>query len=134
MAFLDLNPFKQVNDKYGHKPGDELLKQFATELRLNMRPGDSAGRWSGDEFVMVMECDLAGATVVIDRMRKWVFGQYTLCGGQDGQKLRVRVDAAIGIAEWKLGETAMDTTARADEAMYVQKKACKLAEAAPQPA
>ena len=134
VAFLDLNHFKQVNDKYGHKIGDELLKQFAGELRSNTRPGDSVGRWSGDEFVIVMECDLAGATAMIDRMRKWVFGHYSLSVGGDGTKTRIRVDAAIGIAEWRPGETATDIAARADEAMYAEKKVCKIAEPAAQPA
>ena len=44
VVFLDLNRFKQVNDKHGHSAGDSLLKQFAEELRSNTRPSDVVGR------------------------------------------------------------------------------------------
>ena len=61
VAILDLNRFKQVNDRYGHPAGDSLLKQFSEELRSNLRASDLVGRWSGDEFIVVLDCDLASA-------------------------------------------------------------------------
>ena len=59
-----------------------------------MRPGDVVGRWGGDEFLVLLDSDLAGAAVMIERIRKWVFGDYTISA-----QAKVRVDAAIGLAE-----------------------------------
>src|SRR5271165_5819886 len=69
VAMLDINRFKQVNDEYGHLAGDSLLQQFSQELRSNMRSTDLIGRWSGDEFIVVLDCDLASAVSQMDRMR-----------------------------------------------------------------
>src|SRR5271166_646960 len=78
VAILDLNRFKQVNDRYGHPAGDNLLQQFSQELSANVRCSDLVGRWSGDEFIVVLDSDLASAVSQMDRMRKWVLGDYTI--------------------------------------------------------
>ena len=132
VAFLDLNQFKAVNDRYGHPAGDLLLKQFSEELKSNVRPGDVVGRWGGDEFVVLLDCDLAGATVLLERVRKWVFGDYTIALDERAEKVRIWVSAAVGIVEWKPGEPAHQLIERADRAMYKDKSRAASAFAAPQ--
>lgn len=122
VVVLDLNRFKLVNDRYGHLAGDSLLKQFSQELRANLRGTDLVGRWSGDEFIAVLDCDLPTAKSQIARMRQWVFGEYTLQLSPTAGKAKVTVDAAVGVAQWKPGETIHSVIERADIAMYEEKR------------
>jgi diguanylate cyclase (GGDEF)-like protein len=121
VVLLDLNGFKQVNDTYGHATGDDVLKQFATELRAAFRTLDHVGRWGGDEFIVVLDCGLEDARRHVERVRKWVFGDYTVAGESAPRKLRV--DASVGVAAWQNAETIAEMVARADAAMYQDKKA-----------
>ena len=121
IAFLDLNQFKAVNDQYGHPAGDLLLKLFSEELKSNVRPGDVVGRWGGDEFVILLDCDFAAATYLLDRVRKWVFGDYTIAPERQADKIKIWVSAAVGIAERKTGEPMQQLIERADRAMYKDK-------------
>jgi diguanylate cyclase (GGDEF)-like protein len=119
VVMLDLNGFKQVNDTYGHQAGDDLLKQFSTELRSASRATDVVGRWGGDEFIVVIDGNTAEAQTHVERMQKWVFGGYTLQLGAAGPK--VELNAALGLVEWQAGESIKDVVARADALMYKQK-------------
>jgi diguanylate cyclase (GGDEF)-like protein len=129
LVVLDLNGFKAVNDSYGHLAGDSLLKQFAQELRGSIRSTDLVGRWSGDEFVIVLDCDLASAKAQVERLAKWVFGEYPVEPGPGKPEIKIHVDAAVGIAMWRFGETLQQVIERADKAMYDDKKLAKKANA-----
>ena len=119
VAIVDIDSFKKVNDEYGHLTGDELLRQFAGELRSACRSTDLIGRWGGDEFLLLFDATLEEAEAQTERLRKWVCGSYTVTGKQGALKLQI--SASIGLASYAAGETMKDLLARADAAMYEQK-------------
>jgi diguanylate cyclase (GGDEF)-like protein len=121
VILFDLNGFKPINDQYGHAAGDDLLKQFAGELRRFFRPLDIVGRWGGDEFVVVLDCDLLTAKSRLRGMEKWLYGEYTIQTASGPQK--VSLTAVAGAVDWMRGETVAQVVARADAAMYQRKKA-----------
>ena len=120
LLMLDLNGFKKINDTYGHQAGDQVLQQFAAELKQVFRVTDSVGRWAGDEFVVVLDAAQAQADDYAERVKSWVFGDYTVGGPEEQRK--VHVDAAVGVAEWRPGETMAELLGRADRLMYQQKR------------
>ncbi|WP_456409528.1 diguanylate cyclase [Oceanithermus sp.] len=70
LAMLDLDRFKQINDRYGHAAGDVLLQAVAEVLERNLREGDLAVRWGGEEFLIVLsDSDLKQAIQVFERVR-----------------------------------------------------------------
>jgi len=118
---LDLNGFKQVNDTYGHPAGDNLLQQFSQELRSNSRSTDIVGRWGGDEFIIILDCETSAAKSQIERIKKWVLGEYTIPLADGSSKAKIKVDASVGFAQWAPGQTLQDLIASADSAMYREK-------------
>jgi diguanylate cyclase len=125
VSVLDINGLKQVNDSYGHLAGDNLLKHFSQELRSGCRSSDVTGRWGGDEFIIVLDGELAGAEIQIERLRKWVFGEYTIKTGPGPDQVKINVDASVGLAQWAPGETLQQVIEHADAAMYKEKQAAK---------
>ncbi len=119
VTIVDIDGFKQVNDEHGHLIGDELLKQFATELRSASRSTDVIGRLGGDEFILVLDCALPEAQAQIDRLRAWVCGNYTVQG--NAEPIKLRVDASFGLAERRPEETMKELIDRADAEMYQNK-------------
>jgi diguanylate cyclase (GGDEF)-like protein len=123
VAIIDINGFKPINDEHGHLAGDEVLKQFAGELQSVCRSADLIGRWGGDEFIILLDCDLGKAKAKIDRLREWACGSYKIQGRNGSTKLRV--DASIGLAEHLRDESMKGLLERADAAMYKDKAAFK---------
>jgi len=124
---LDLNGFKQLNDTYGHAAGDDLLRQFAAELKTVFRTHDVIGRVGGDEFIVLVDGDLAVAGARRERIQRWVNGRYKVNANPDAPK--VTVTAAAGVAQWNPGESMQDVLSRADAAMYEDKRASVVARA-----
>ncbi len=123
VAMIDLDGFKKVNDTYGHLAGDELLRQFAAELRSVCRSTDLIGRWGGDEFLLALDCDRKEAETRIKRLHNWACGEYVVRGKQGMQRLRL--DASIGLVQHQPPETLPALLTRADTAMYECKEAAR---------
>lgn len=124
LAILDLNEFKSINDQYGHASGDEVLKQFAEELRFLLRSSDVVGRWGGDEFVLIIDSTLVEAGNLLRRVREWAFGEYEIVNASGS--VGVSITAAVGVAEWDGKESARDLFNRADQLMYADKRSTPL--------
>ncbi len=126
LAMFDLNRFKPVNDELGHLAGDDLLCQFSKRLSAQIRSGDLAGRWGGDEFVVIlMWCELSNAAIFIERIKREVFGTYRLQTRTNLSLVEVDIDAAVGVAQWEQGDSVQQLIQKADSLMYAQKKSRK---------
>jgi diguanylate cyclase (GGDEF)-like protein len=131
VVVADLDWFKDVNDRYGHPAGDTVLHDFATLLQETLRDVDIAGRWGGEEFLMVLPgTDLAGGARVAERIRVSLAGRIVLTA--DGTP--IPVTASFGVAATPPNRTASELFAAADAAMYEAKRAGKnRVETAPDP-
>jgi len=93
VLFIDLDGFKRVNDRLGHKAGDALLKQAAERLQAAVRATDLVGRWGGDEFVVVLDGGERGfIDAAVDRVRAALDLQVQL----DGQPYHVGASIGVG--------------------------------------
>ena len=119
VLFVDLDHFKPINDRYGHKVGDELLVAVAERLTSLLRPDDSLARLSGDEFVILCE-DFGGESelsAVATRIRLALSAPYALAS------IEVEVTASIGVAFAGRGTyPSAQLLADADAAMYQAKR------------
>jgi len=114
VILLDLNNFKQANDKYGHEAGDNLLIGFGERLRKATRGSDVAARYGGDEFLVLLpECKTGDVQYVLKRLE----GVHADVGGAI-----LTVSFAAGWADYTPGESAEELLRRADKALYVNKR------------
>jgi len=121
VLFLDLDNFKQVNDRFGHEAGNAVLKETARQCGAHIRLTDLAGRYGGDEFVVVLVgTGEEGARVVGEKVRSAVQETGKQMGYPEGL-----VTASIGIAEYHGGSEKPDedVLVAADRALYRAKAA-----------
>jgi len=119
LAYVDVDNFKKVNDRFGHAAGDDLLRSLSTALRETIRAGDLAGRLAGDEFaLMLVGVDGQGAEVVANRCLERVRQIALAYPGCD-------VGLSIGIAAATPDSDTQSLIARADRAMYAAKASGK---------
>lgn len=119
VLFIDLDGFKQVNDRFGHRTGDQVLIEVAQRIGAVLRPGDTLARLSGDEFVIVCEDFEKPAEVdaVASRIHAALDRPFDLPGA------RVEMTASVGIAFSSLGgNLSEELIGDADAAMYNAKR------------
>lgn len=123
LILLDLDHLKEINDTHGHLMGDEALKLVGTLLKTSMRRNDVAGRWGGDEFMLLLPgSDQEVALQVAERLRQRI-GQAHL-RLEDGETLTLQV--SLGVVSDRAGahaETPDGLFAKADRALYRAKQA-----------
>jgi diguanylate cyclase len=119
LMFIDLDKFKNINDKYGHDAGDHVLRMMAERLQTFVRSGDTVSRRSGDEFLLLMleAKDQANVAAFAAKVADNIATAYEV----DGAKLTVH--ASIGVAMYpEDGRSSADLLKHADMAMYSAKK------------
>lgn len=116
LLITDLDHFKEVNDRYDHTLGDEVLKRFATLLCDHCRQSDLVARFGGEEFVLLLpDANLESAVACAERIRQRLESQPLV--PQVG-----RVTASFGVAMLAADEEGGDLLRRADQALYRSKK------------
>jgi diguanylate cyclase (GGDEF)-like protein len=129
VLFCDLDRFKQVNDTLGHAAGDELLRQVSARLRAAVRPADTVGRLSGDEFAIILPglVDGADAAGLADRVAECFTEPFRL----DGTAVTVGTSVGVAVHDPASDRTAERLLREADAAMYRHKERGRSSSPAP---
>jgi len=115
-AFLDLDGFKEVNDRHGHEVGDEVLRVVAQRLLRAVRDQDLVARWGGDEFVVTAQVESDAEMLGLVRRLRDMMSNPLEARGECHN-----VTASVGYAIWKPEDTVRTVINRADRSMYEAK-------------
>ena len=115
VLMLDLDNFKEINDRFGHSSGDEVLKHFAKELTLISRKSDKLGRLGGEEFCLLLpSSNVSQATQMAERLCSRVAGSPVITEGNE-----ISYTVSIGVAMMQSIDRSVDVAlVRADQALY----------------
>jgi two-component system, cell cycle response regulator len=119
VIMLDLDHFKEVNDRYGHMAGDAVLRIVTRRVEASLRPYDVLGRYGGEEFLIVLPgCDASAVAATAERIRRAIAASPI-----DTSEGLIAVTASMGTASARLVESNPESLIRAaDQALYVAKR------------
>lgn len=119
LVIMDLDHFKRINDRYGHRGGDEVLLAVVQIMQGSIRSIDTLGRWGGEEFVALLPgTGMEEALIVAQRVRRNVEGL-----ALEIDQASVSVTVSLGLASLRDGEDTIDAMfLRADQALYQAKE------------
>lgn len=123
LCFLDLDGFKQINDKHGHDMGDQVLIVTAARMAKNIRESDTVSRLAGDEFTLILD-DVANQEVVMQMAEKLISVVNQPIEHQD-QEVKVGASFGVVIVDNKSSDNLDTLLKQADHAMYQAKSAGK---------
>lgn len=116
LMVIDIDHFKQVNDKHGHIAGDNVLKSVAQTIRNTLRRSDEVFRYGGEEFVVLLSnTELGGAKFIAERIRQQI-KKLTVKAHEN-----INITASIGISSSNSPKDVNDTLYHADKALYQAK-------------
>jgi diguanylate cyclase (GGDEF)-like protein len=120
MLMIDVDGFKQINDRHGHLIGDAVLCRVARLLSDRVRPQDLLARYAGDEFLLMLpECDIDDATALADRLRTAV----ATAADDPRHEPLPPTTVSIGVATARLSDSLPALIGLADSALYRAKHA-----------
>ena len=119
VALIDIDHFKRINDSWGHQAGDQVLKGFADRLRRELRAVDIAGRYGGEEFLILFSGASADDALEAAERFRAAMAREPFYAPASGDAIPVTVSAGISVGE--LGDDVEDVIARADAALYEAK-------------
>jgi diguanylate cyclase len=121
IALLDIDNFKMLNDRLGHETGDAALVHLVKVARECMRPVDSLARYGGEEFVILMpDTPLEQGIQTMTRLQRKLTKTFFLTGEE-----KILITFSAGVAQMHPKESGAETIKRADQAMYLAKRAGK---------
>ncbi len=121
MALLDIDNFKKLNDSKGHDTGDAALNHLVMVTRDSMRTQDTLARYGGEEFVILMpDTTLEKGIDAMTRLQRALTRRFFLAGTE-----QILITFSAGVAQLQAGESGEDAITRADQAMYLAKRAGK---------
>jgi diguanylate cyclase (GGDEF)-like protein len=116
LIILDIDNFKEINDRFGHPYGDEILKNVAHIIKQNTRHSDLSFRYGGDEFAMILPGTGKEEALLVCRNI-----QHSIAEDRNFSEDRIFPTMSIGICEWSEEITADEMIKAADDAMYLSK-------------
>ena len=121
-VLLDLDHFKQVNDRHGHRTGDDVLRAFADAVRRRLRASDVFGRTGGEEFGLVLpDTEVAGARWLVEAVRREV--EALELTDERGTAVKVTVSAGVAVADPHSRLSGDRLYGQADQSLYEAKRA-----------
>ncbi len=125
IVFVDLDHFKRINDTWGHRAGDAILREVASRLSSNLRLEDFVGRYGGEEFAVILtDADVARASQAAERMRAALNSSPYFWENEDAQTVTgMEISGSLGVSIYQLhGVTREELIECADQAMYQAKR------------
>ncbi|HSW63801.1 MAG TPA: diguanylate cyclase [Dissulfurispiraceae bacterium] len=118
LIFADIDHFKSINDTFGHRAGDDVLKMTAQPLTQNVRAADLAGRWGGEEFlVIVTHLSLQNTEKLAGKLRRLIEKSFL-----STRTTFVRITMTLGVTLARMNDTPESLLERVDSLMYAGKE------------
>jgi len=121
LIMIDVDNLKQVNDTFGHRAGDTVLREISRRIKSCIRQIDTAARYGGDEFAVILpNTSLNDAKVVAERMLKAVSSRPAVWNNRE-----IALSISVGVGQCETDISPEDVTSRSDAALYQAKQAGK---------
>ncbi len=121
VVMIDIDKFKNINDTYGHKVGDDVIIALALLLQEHARKSDLISRWGGEEFIALLpHTDIKGAFAIAQRIREDVQNQSIKL--DDNQELKFTISIGVSTIDNKLDKNMEASVKKADDALYRAKE------------